>query len=511
MYKAISRRDVIQRIGMILLFAIFPLFCCYILCWMNGIGLSEISLLGNAGNDEVIYYKMVEGIVHYGMPVGYFGYNESHAVVGTFSTWSPALLLFWGIWGKIFGWNLWSPMICNIVLLMLAMAVFAILTKPDFKQTAVILGMYFVCQFISDMALTTLPEVSCYFLIIIFAAISINLSRTDSYWKIKVIFLFASVMWLTWMRPYYCVLLILPSYELLRRCGKKIYGAIISGIVFLITIGIYVYINKNMCAPFLNPLLNFSWISLIIENPSSGIIALITKFLQTVRQFLTLIREGVLGIGGGAASAGFLGTLICYSYCLSKTAGEGIKLNKGTIRWGTLTAFCVLTFCANALIFGMGAMEKHFLEFVVLGIFVIGFECKIKISTKILLVFAWIFMVATASSPLKNASEELAIMEAGKVQLDNVITVNDHEENRWDSTIIWVLNDGEEIWWPGLYAVPAGMGINICTDDYVKEHYDVLQAKYLYTNGNGKITSLCEEGGAERIAYYGDHCVYMLR
>lgn len=511
MCKVMSKRNILQRAVTILSFVMFPLVCCYILCWMNGIGISEISLLGNAGNDEVIYYKMIEGIAHYGMPVGYFGYNESHAAVGTFSTWSPALLLFWGIWGKIFGWNLWSPMICNIVLLMLAMGIFAILTKPDYKQSAIILGMYFVCQFISDMALTTLPEVSCYFLVIVFAAISINLARTDSYWKIKLIFLFASVMWLTWMRPYYCVLLILPIYELLRRCGKKIYGVIISGIIFLFTIAVYVYINRKMCAPFLNPLLNFSWISLIIDNPVNGIISLMSKFLESLRQFLTLIKEGVVGNGRGAASVGFLGTLICYLYCLAQNNRGRIKLNKDTIRWGTLAAFCILTFCANALIFGMGAIEKHFLEFVVLGIFIIGYECKLKVSTKMLLVLTWIFMIATASTPLVGNEEELEIVEAGKTQLENVITVQPHEENRWDNTIIWVLHDGEEIWWPGLYAVPAGMGINICTDDYIKAHYGDLQAKYLYTNGVGKICQLCEENGAERIAYYGEHCVYQLR
>lgn len=75
-----------EHIILTLTFTLIPLICCNLLCWMNGIELKNISAYGMAGNDEVIYQKMVEGIVDYGMPVGYFGYNESHANFGTFST-----------------------------------------------------------------------------------------------------------------------------------------------------------------------------------------------------------------------------------------------------------------------------------------------------------------------------------------------------------------------------------------------------------------------------------------
>lgn len=46
----------------------------------------------STNSDEVIYNRQLVGVLKVGSPQGYFGYNESHATIGTFSTWGPLVI-----------------------------------------------------------------------------------------------------------------------------------------------------------------------------------------------------------------------------------------------------------------------------------------------------------------------------------------------------------------------------------------------------------------------------------
>ena len=118
--------------------SLLPLICCAATCAFQGQRLSSVYLPASEWNDELFYFKQVEGIVNYGYPQGYFGFNESHARQLSFAAWSPVLVWPWILWGLVFGWNLQSPVICNIVLMMITMFGFVRLVKPDRKQLGVL-------------------------------------------------------------------------------------------------------------------------------------------------------------------------------------------------------------------------------------------------------------------------------------------------------------------------------------------------------------------------------------
>ena len=99
------------------LMAMLPLLCCLVRTAAEGRSIGQVYLPSSEWNDELFYFKQVEGIVNYGFPRGYFGFNESHALQLSFAAWSPMLVFPWILWGLLFGWNLLSPVICNIVLL----------------------------------------------------------------------------------------------------------------------------------------------------------------------------------------------------------------------------------------------------------------------------------------------------------------------------------------------------------------------------------------------------------
>lgn len=510
MYFKDDWKKYIKYFGFFMIFFLTPFVCCELLCWTRGISLTSLTPFGLAGNDEVIYQKMVAGFLKDGMPAGYFGYNESHAAVGTFSTWSPALLVPWGILGKLFGWGAGSPIVYNILLLMLAMGIFYVLARPDTKQMTFIIAMYAATTFISWYALVTLPETACYSLIILFCALTVSLSRTDGFWKWKVFFSFAIVVLLTLMRPYYIVLLLLPSVELIRRSRKKRHGIIVSLLVFLITGGGDIWINKNMCAPYFTDLLDLSWISMLLSNPISTVKALVSTFMTASGEYLAYVRGGILGTSlAGAQCAGVLLVTGCLVFCIRKEIKE--KKRDAAIITGVAVVFIFLTYCAAAVVFEISASCKHFGELIVLGIFIIGWKKEKKTVSIMLAALCWIFLMQAQYYPCIEKDDSLeALIAEGKMQLDSQITVS-AENDCWDNTLIWVFTDDSGVvWWQGLYAVPDGVGINLCTRDYIMEHWEELKAKYLYTSKGDTIDLLCESRGV-LIADYGEVHVWQLR
>ena len=64
--------------------------------------MTEIFLPVSSWSDEVIYSKQLAAAVQYGAPQGYFGFNESHAAVGTYAAWGPAVFLVYALPGLLF-------------------------------------------------------------------------------------------------------------------------------------------------------------------------------------------------------------------------------------------------------------------------------------------------------------------------------------------------------------------------------------------------------------------------
>ena len=61
-----------------------------------GVPFGQIYLPASAWSDEVYYVKQLSAVVTHGAPQGYFGFNESHAEVGRFAAWGPAVFYLYG-------------------------------------------------------------------------------------------------------------------------------------------------------------------------------------------------------------------------------------------------------------------------------------------------------------------------------------------------------------------------------------------------------------------------------
>ncbi len=83
--------------------------------------------------DEMFWYHQVGAMVRSHYPLGYYGYDGHHAVLGTFGPWGVVILLPYALFGRIFGWHLYSMCIANLVFLGIALVLFCMMSEPDRK------------------------------------------------------------------------------------------------------------------------------------------------------------------------------------------------------------------------------------------------------------------------------------------------------------------------------------------------------------------------------------------
>ena len=100
-------------------------------------------------------------------------------------------------------------------------------------------------------------------------------------------------------------------------------------------------------------------------------------------------------------------------------------------------------------------------------------------------------------------ADQLEAIADGQAKLNELLELGDSE---WDNTIISTritkFND--------LYAVPVGFALNSCLDDYVREHWDELNSKYIAYRPEGDLNDFLAER-CEVVTSYGDTVVYKIR
>ena len=97
---------------------------------------TQIFLPTSSWSDEVIYSKQLAAAVRYGAPQGYFGFNESHAEVGTYAAWGPAVFFVYALPGLLLrGQNAFLS--CNLLFVAAGWTFFALAARLSWKRQAV--------------------------------------------------------------------------------------------------------------------------------------------------------------------------------------------------------------------------------------------------------------------------------------------------------------------------------------------------------------------------------------
>lgn len=132
--KQKSRKDVKATVLKVF-FICTPLILSIVFMIIKWISQGYVALPGIKWNDEAVYIKLIETYSGNFSPKGYWGFDANHAILGTGSAWSPAILAPYFIPAIFFPVGYSFVYICNMVYITAANALFMVLTKPNWKNT----------------------------------------------------------------------------------------------------------------------------------------------------------------------------------------------------------------------------------------------------------------------------------------------------------------------------------------------------------------------------------------
>ncbi|MCR4896593.1 MAG: hypothetical protein K5891_07470 [Lachnospiraceae bacterium] len=620
-YEGKGRRIPWERVLTAAALALIPWISVLISLAADHRGLQDVSLIASEWNDELFYYKMTEGVVNCGIPRGFFGFNESTAQYLSFASWSPVILLPWILWGKLFGWGLLSPILCNLVFLSISLFAYGWMVRPRWMQALLFGVLYCSFGFFSRFTLSAMPEMNLIALLVLYMAfVTVGAGRDGKDRHAVGAMLTAAL--LTWMRPYYLLLLIYPLYLILRK-KRSAFRIAISAMAVLFTVIVYALIGKFLSAPYLEDLYYTDWIKGFSGGLGAGIAGTYHQLRNALSQVLALCRTALAGGGGyGRQYFSFLVVLfleaascICsLVLCIlarkkgaatatseeiaaqdQAAGGQGAvkdtvaggqaagQDDRAAFRLGLQLQILLLNagfFGADLLMYRIPQGGRHTLALIaaVLLCFVSvdagdhtapesgtdaahdsqtvpetdkaqdGKALPAKLrkylpSAVVTLVLIAAFLPMTvirakeadpylfavpyarpvtdrgpAAAPaegiIRNYLVHFTEYEDLEEELSALPSV-DKSQLSFDNTVIWMISDhtGEDLTiqrWQLYYALPAGYGINLCTADYVAEHFAQLRSGYIGVIPGSDTEMRCREAGYEVIASVADLVIYRL-
>ncbi|MDR0947928.1 MAG: hypothetical protein LBM69_00250 [Lachnospiraceae bacterium] len=507
-----------------LILGILPILSVIVTCAVDGHFLWDVSILNSELNDELYYYKLVEGILHGGYPYGFFGYNESHANILSFAAWSPFLLLPWVLYGFVFGWHLYSPIVANILFMSLAMIAYGLLVKPSKKQIGVLTLLFFMFRPFARFMLSAMPEITCMSILIVFYGFYCHDVKTGSESQPKskknrdLVMMFVLSALLTLMRPYFGLLLLLPCIKWIRQ--KRLQGSV-GSLLILLTVGLsYLLIQKMFTAAYFTPIYDTKWLQVFTEEGVlQGLHNILFKVYYQGKIFLSIIMEAIPSEDfAGAYFCAFAATtliLIIYSFsCWRSKQREAFYFHL------YLTGCCLAMLFAIFLMYpSMQESSKHLLMFSALSIFVIS-NMKTRFYKKpvfVGVVFAFFFLYRVNDfyeyqiPYIDEATRERHL--AWATIFDNQLELTKAPVPSYQNVVIWAFEaettDGrEQLEWQILYALPEGFGINCCMLNYLETQKENLQSRYIAVHADSNLDLLYQQSGYKEIGRKGDSVVY---
>lgn len=237
-------------------------------------------------NDEAAYYALIKTWLSTGMPYGYWGFEGGHAIVGTGSAWSPAILLPYAVFGMMFGWNYSSVAIANVVFLCIVNALMILLLKPEKKELLYLYLIELLSGHIWLYMNTIMSEVLRYGLAMLLAAMLYKLLFDDMgkvmKYVIVPIYLFAVI------QVYIFFAFAVPIYvfALMKNSKKKWYVKLIAAFLVMAVVAFGSYYLLHL----ISSNYNIYKTEMLLEAVKQK------DILGAFRTFLWMFKVGVLDL-----------------------------------------------------------------------------------------------------------------------------------------------------------------------------------------------------------------------
>lgn len=506
--------------------ALLPVLCCVVTTAVEGRSIGQVYLPSSEWNDELFYYKQVESIVEFGYPQGYYGFNESHGLKLSFAAWSPVLVLPWIVWGLLFGWNLLSPVICNILLMTVAVFLFVWLVKPTWKQLGVLTLLFCLYTPFARYMLSGMPEIICISHLIVFYGLAINYQKDPHGGKVAGMFAVSGL--LTLMRPYMLLFLLLSAFYWVRdsrKKGRMWVGITGSGAVIGAVLLCYFLIKHYFGAEYFHPLFFTDWITTFFkEGFGRGVENFFGTLYWKGKDFYAHTVQGLrTGLASGAFFAGYMVTcavLLWQSIVdfgkLRKEKSESLQAQ--FIAEAHLAFSFIGMFFALLLMYKLTEGSKHLLTFMAVGVFVVSLMDTKFYKKAVFLGATFAFLYTyRAVDPYDYqvpyvTEERQAQIEDWQGRFAEELELTMENVPNYDNAVMWVFNEqsaeGETMKWQLFYALPEGFGISCCQKDFVLNHFDTLQCRYLAVQSGAEVDARCKEAGYLELSRDSDMVLY---
>ena len=104
-----------------ILFSFVPVVIVSIVLFRSNLNIFNVHMVNQILNDEPFYAKQIENVLYHGCPVGYFGYNETHSLIGGFGAWSPILIYVYSLFYKVINVGMDTLYFVNLIMVILAL------------------------------------------------------------------------------------------------------------------------------------------------------------------------------------------------------------------------------------------------------------------------------------------------------------------------------------------------------------------------------------------------------
>lgn len=506
------------RLVTALLMGLLPLALCVIYCALYDKALWELFLPGSYWNDELFYYKQVEGMLHGGVPSGYFGFNESQGRFLSFAAWSPFLLLAWCLWGLLFGWGFLSPIFCNIVCMMGGMAGFAWLARPGKRQAAAVSVLFSLFTPLTRYTLSGMPDSFCWLLLLLYLGLVFRFREEKRDGALIGMLTLSGL--LTLMRPYFLLLMLYPAFFYGRKGKKKLAVAVL---VPLLTFAAYAAVKYCFSAAYLHDLFDVSFLTKFWqEGMGAGFVNLWELTREGAKVILRDYLPRAVRYGHFAGSLyalyGLTGLLMVV---LAVMEWRGRKMEGSYFPLPVCMVLAMSAMMGAVLyMYKTGEGSRHLESFILMGIVVLGMYLPRKgIGLQVAAACAAVyFFIGKAGTPydyqlpmddggLKAQVEELLLGLEQKMEPKHGIG--------WHNTVIWLSYDyvdGAAVTekWQLLYGIPEGFGINFCSQDYVMENFEELKSRYMAVIPGGEVEKRLLQSGAVLLDGNEELAVYQM-
>lgn len=456
-------------------FTIIPFLVLLLAINLSGESIHNINPINTIWNDELFYYKQIQGTAAYGMPQGYFGYNQSEAMFGTFGAWSPIIIYFYTFLYIILGKTFLSLYISNILLIVVSLVIFFFMNQFSYGKSILYLLPFFSFV-ILRFSYSAMPECLFYSLILITYGCYLNREVTA-----KRIIGIILLIFMTSLRPYLGILFIPFIY---KEDEKK--KSIIRIVVFLVLgVSLYFIITKLFNASaFESPSVA---IELFIRNFQDGVIKGFTsnisdfinkvlgRFIWSIR--IVLNNKPVTELYG-AAVIYLLYYLTCGLYLVRIIFGS----NENKKRYIVYLITMIITFLGiSYLNANYTSGNRHLFPIMLFGWLQL-IELQDRTNRGVVLGLIAGILISNGLY-FRDSFYRWAVTGSQEYVLQDIQDIK-VSENVLDNTIAFEY--GEDInLYRSLYNVNAGIGINLCESDYLSDSH-IIKYKYVMLAGASK-------------------------